>query len=729
MKKFTSSLILLIVSLYGFTALAVNIPMGTFYFDNTNTGWVQPKFVYGTDANSAIWNMELVNGNVWKITNPSTIKGISKYFFSDTSLPEGNQYDPINVFKDDIALTRGEHRTATSTVQINVDYIFTPEVADNWNQGIWSKYEKGYSDFCIAGNGDEYEALGWCCGLYWDPAACNLLKGDSIVYALDAGTYTFKITYGSWEYNWGFAALDKEGSIACFGDLDGNVNFTLTEQHNITIKFDQKNQIITVIKDGVSPTPPPVITCNPSSGTLPVMYLNTDSGLEITDDENYVPATVYIDAMGIPGYESLGTKEAPLVAETKGRGNYTWTGFDKKPYALKFAKKQTPLGLTKDKSFTLLAHADDSDAFLRNTLGFKLSRLFGLVYTPGQEPFELYINGIYRGIYFLTDKLKISSNRVQVTEQEEGETDPALVTGGWLLEIDNYWEDPSVQFQMEEKDGEMLRVTSKSPEVMSNVQYDYMRNYLYKTNEAIHKGGWENYIDLDTLVNFYLVQEVIGNNESFHGSCYMHKERGENTKLEFGPVWDFGSSLHHYNGFHIYEFPTWGDTWIDDLAAYPSFQDQCAIRWEEVRGSLYPELKKEADAFIDKISAAAACDLKKWPEYGNDKLQTKKSQVLAYLKERMEWLDTQWGTTDVNSYSDDSDMKLTLYPNPTAGDINIKGVENIADVYVTDLSGRRISVLNVSDSSSWSINAAPGTYMVNVIDGDGNYYNGRVVLR
>ncbi|MCQ2351500.1 MAG: CotH kinase family protein [Paludibacteraceae bacterium] len=578
--------------------------------------------------------------------------------------------------------------------------------------------------YCIAGDGDAHE--NWCCGLYWDASSCKLSDEGIYETTLSAGTYSFKITNGSWSTNWGYKAFNSsQSTVNCYPEKkDGNVMFTLDKTSKILISFSENNGII--VTEGTAPAP---VTCNPSSGTLPIMYLNTDSGLEITDDENYVPATVYIDAMGIPGYESLGTKEEPLVAETKGRGNYTWTGFDKKPYALKFAKKQTPLGLTKDKSFTLLAHADDSDAFLRNTLGFKLSRLFGLVYTPGQEPFELYINGIYRGIYFLTDKLKISSNRVQVTEQEEGETDPALVTGGWLLEIDNYDEDESVQFRMEEKDGDILRVTSKSPEVMSKVQYDYMWNYLYNTNEAIHKGGWENYIDLDTLVNFYLVQEVMGNNESFHGSCYMHKERGDNTKLEFGPVWDFGSSLHHYNGLHIYEFPTWGDTWIDDLAAYPSFQNQCAIRWREVRGSLYPELKKEADAFIDKISAAAACDLKKWPEYGNDKIQTKKSQVLAYLKERMEWLDEEWGVYTLDQYGVDSDNTvLSVYPNPTDGELNITGIDNVEEVYVTTMSGGRICTLDAS-SVKWQTNLDKGLYIINVMTKSGEYYNGKFEVR
>ncbi len=725
MKKLTSSLALFIVSLYGFTALAVNIPMGTFYFDNSRTKYQTVSFVYGAEADEKpvkVRNMEKVEGDIWRITFTEAVPRQYRYFFTNFDV-ETTLYFSFNEVKD-LLVEQGYYRTATTNDAIPVNYIFTPLSGEQWTQGEWKQSLQPSIGYYIAGDGDAHE--NWCCGLYWDAANCKLTDEGIYETTLSPGTYSFKITNGSWSTNWGYESFNSSlSTVNCYPEqLDGNVMFTLDKTSKILISFSENNGII--VTEGTAPAP---VTCNPSSGTLPIMYLNTDSGLEITDDENYVPATVYIDAMGIPGYESLGTKDDPLVAETKGRGNYTWTGFDKKPYALKFDKKQTPLGLTKDKSFTLLAHADDSDAFLRNTLGFKLSRLFGLAYTPGQEPFELYINGIYRGIYFLTDKLKISSNRVQVTEQEEGETDPALVTGGWLLEIDNYDEDESVQFRMEEKDGDILRVTSKSPEVMSKVQYDYMWNYLYKTNDAIHKGGWENYIDLDTLVNFYLVQEVIGNNESFHGSCYMHKERGENTKLEFGPVWDFGSSLHHYNGLHIYEYPTWGDTWIDDLAAYPSFQNQCAVRWRQVRGSLYPELKKETDAFIDKITAAAACDLKKWPEYGNDKIQTKKSQVLAYLKERMEWLDDEWNIHTLDQYEMDSDHTvLSVYPNPTDGELNITGVDNVEEVYVTSMSGGRICTLDAS-SVKWQTNLDKGLYIINVITKSGEYYNGKFEVR
>ena len=68
-----------------------------------------------------------------------------------------------------------------------------------------------------------------------------------------------------------------------------------------------------------------------ASGTLPVMYINTEGGAAITSKETYLDATCYIDALGLDGYESMGSASSPLALKIKGRGNYTWTGFEKKP--------------------------------------------------------------------------------------------------------------------------------------------------------------------------------------------------------------------------------------------------------------------------------------------------------------------------------------------------------------------------------------------------------------
>lgn len=96
------------------------------------------------------------------------------------------------------------------------------------------------------------------------------------------------------------------------------------------------------------------------SGTLPVMYINTQDNAPITSKEDYISATLYVDPMSTAGCPASGTKDSPLTLTIKGRGNYTWTGFDKKPYRLKLSAKEPLLGMTKSKHFVLMAGADDN---------------------------------------------------------------------------------------------------------------------------------------------------------------------------------------------------------------------------------------------------------------------------------------------------------------------------------------------------------------------------------
>ena len=177
---------------------------------------------------------------------------------------------------------------------------------------------------------------------------------------------------------------------------------------------------------------------NGYSETLPVMFINTENSQAITSKENYINATYYIETFGLDGYEAVGSKEEQLPLEIRGRGNYTWRDFDKKPYRIKLGSKAALLGMNKSKHFALLAHADDNLGFYRNTLGFEFSRLMGMPYTPAQEPVEVVLNGNYIGLYFLTETIRIDEDRVNIVEQEDYATDASEITGGWLVEIDNY---------------------------------------------------------------------------------------------------------------------------------------------------------------------------------------------------------------------------------------------------------------------------------------------------
>ena len=65
---------------------------------------------------------------------------------------------------------------------------------------------------------------------------------------------------------------------------------------------------------------------NPS-GALPVMYINTTDKAPIVSKEDYLTATYYLDSKRLDGYQSIGSADAPLTMQIKGRGNYTWSGF------------------------------------------------------------------------------------------------------------------------------------------------------------------------------------------------------------------------------------------------------------------------------------------------------------------------------------------------------------------------------------------------------------------
>lgn len=457
----------------------------------------------------------------------------------------------------------------------------------------------------------------------------------------------------------------------------------------------------------------PSATCNPNSNTVPVVYLTTDNGKDITSKEEYVTGTIYVDAKGIAGYENAGSASAPLVTELKGRGNWTWNGFDKKPYRIKMNKKASLLNLTTDKSFNLLAHADDNYGFLRNTAGFGLSRYFELEYTPTQEPVELFLNNDYKGLYFLVDHIKVSSNRVNITEQVDNETNSDNVTGGWLLEIDNYSDDPHITIN--KPDGEEMWFTYKSPEVLSVQQEMYITNFLNKATSAIYAENknsteWEKYIDMDALVNYYLVYEILGNREGFHGSCYMHKDRGADTKLVFGPVWDFGNTLWDMSDTFIYEEYPYGIKWIDEIAKFHRFQTAVRKRWIEKRGSLMPYLRSVVDPFIEKITYASQCDCKKWPNYGNKNVLSRKQAFYDLITKRLSWLDTQFGTVGIE---EEGAVELSIYPNPTAGKIYVNTEEEILSANVYNLAGQKMLDLPATEKE-WDLGLEKGTYILTV---------------
>lgn len=445
------------------------------------------------------------------------------------------------------------------------------------------------------------------------------------------------------------------------------------------------------------------------SGSLPVIYINTKGGAEITSKDNYLQATYYLDAKGAEGIESIGSTEAPDTLQIRGRGNYTWTGFDKKPYRLKLGKKQALMGMKKSKHFGLLAHADDDLAFLRNPLGFYLSRCMGLPWTPEERPIELVLNGDYKGLYFLTELIRVDKNRVDIVEQPDNITHPDSITGGWLVEIDNY-DDPD-QIQLQEGNGELLRVSYKTPEVLSGAQQTWLRDQFTAMDAAIYDSDksstkWEEYIDIDRLARFYVVQEIMDNAESFHGSCYMHRDMGADKKWMFGPVWDFGNSMHRGQDKYIHVDAPFGNTWIGEIYKFPAFRKAVKQVWDDFQRDSESTIAGFADAYAEKIAVAAESDVKRWPNYGCSDVADRKASMLRKIGRKIAWLRSQWGAAGISLTPTDTEELRTF----GGGIFEAKGVSE-ESIRVVSIDGKEIGI-EALGNGRYRIQAGRGIYIV-----------------
>lgn len=403
-----------------------------------------------------------------------------------------------------------------------------------------------------------------------------------------------------------------------------------------------------------------------TSGSLPVIYLNTKDSVAITSKDHYIGGSLWID----DPLQPLGSSHDPLAIEVKGRGNWTWENSNKKPYKIKFATKQAPLGLDRSRHFVLLAHYNDFSGYLRNTMGFDMSRLLGMPYTPTQVPVEVVLNGDYMGLYFLCEKIRVEGGRVDIMEQADNETIADNVTGGWLLELTDDGNIVIDQYQNNDPANPRFTIVTQSPEVLSSVQRAYIHDLLHRADSCVYvpdksDQGWEQLIDMNTLARFYVIHEVMENVEAFSGSLFMYKDLGWDEKLMFGPVWDFDNSFFQESttsDHFIYDYGThYPFLWIKEILKFPRFQQQVKAVWHEFCSNHVLDIAtSKAWRWRELVTDAEQQDRLRWHEYASSHSPLAPQHFIDVISKKAAWLNKQWGLM---------------------GDVNIDGMVTIADLF------------------------------------------------
>lgn len=386
------------------------------------------------------------------------------------------------------------------------------------------------------------------------------------------------------------------------------------------------------------------------SGTLPVVYINTNNGQGVYDKETQVAMTLYIDSMSTD-YPSLGSAQAPIAGTIKGRGNYTWRDFDKKPYKVKFNVKQKVLDMPNNRHWCMMAGTDDNLGFLRNPTGYMVSKAMKLRWTPRFRPVEFVLNGQYMGLYFLTEHVRIAGHRVDIHEQADNETDSDSISGGWLVEIDNYSSENNITFH--EGNGQYVMVSLKEPEKLSSAQRQYLEEQLYGLNDALYgddASKLEEVLDIREAAKYYIVQEILEDCEGYHGSCFLYKDRdslGIADKWKFGPVWDFGNAYNRHQEKWVYVNPIFEQYWIGQLASWPVFQQAVQEEWWLYYHNQKDAVRAKIENLAVTIAQAAKNDAEVWHNTrgynDNSNMTGKLNEFLSRYDWRINWLYSMWG--------------------------------------------------------------------------------------
>ena len=306
-------------------------------------------------------------------------------------------------------------------------------------------------------------------------------------------------------------------------------------------------------------------------------------------------------------------------------------------------------------------------SMLRNALAYWLFRQAGR-YAPRTKHFDLYINGVYRGVYVMVEKIKRGKYRVNVSKLKEDDIAGDSLTGGYLWAFDkvgtntggggsnNQGGIEAEGFNTSDGLNVILHYPKKAN--IQKEQEEYLKKYLNDLEALFMNGkngdGYEKYVDVGSAVDYVLHQEVTNNGDSYWCSFFLHKPKNKTNKegvytegkVTLGPPWDFNLAMSNggmmgYGGGNSWQIESKtgsggggmggfgfgggggmgslkAPNWLGGLWKRSDYQSEMKKRWAELRSGVWHT--KVMDAYLDSMKTylknAADRNFKRWPNLG-----------------------------------------------------------------------------------------------------------------
>ena len=363
-----------------------------------------------------------------------------------------------------------------------------------------------------------------------------------------------------------------------------------------------------------------------NSFSCPVIAIETPNNMEIRTKEWLSDKGLENAKMSIYNAPNSDLNVSEIDIDIKGRGNSSWS-LPKKPYSIKLGKKDNLLNIAngKHKNYALIAnHADKS--LIRNQLVYYLGEnvFSAMGWAPHTAQVNLFINGKYRGVYLLTERIKINKEIVNIqdiSDMDESSPDYNFADGGWILErnnrldeLYNFTTSHNIAFSLKEPDDYVgWKKIRDYIEEFESVLWD---DQFFKDPE----NGWRKYLDEDSFIDWYIVNAFVHNADMNFSSVYMYYNP-KYKKIFMGPLWDFDRSFGNSDNPTVHSTSTLlvktefyqQRLFLDDL-----FVDKLKTRWNECYGDLCSALSLDGvlGSFEENVRKDAELNFKVWQILG-----------------------------------------------------------------------------------------------------------------
>jgi hypothetical protein len=512
------------------------------------------------------------------------------------------------------------------------------------------------------------------------------------------------------------------------------------------------------------------------SSELPIFSFFTD-GQEIPDEPK-------IDGLLEVRYNGPGSLNFLSDDPVEYNGNVgieirgaTSANYPQKPYAFETRdalgenNNVSLVGFPAENDWNLLSSYNDK-SLIRNLLAQHLFEAMGN-YAPRTTLVEVMLNDSYQGIYAFCEKIKVDSGRVDIAKLNPDENEGDDVTGGYILELNywnsnNSWELGYTPLDHPDFDVHMVYRYPK-PEVVTQAQKTYIAFFVDSLETAMYgqdfmdpEIGFRNYLDIESFIDYFLINELSRNNDGFKKSRYFHKDKYSNGgKLKAGPTWDFdwawkdmwtctefenqdGSGWAHL----INNCPTdnYSPDWYIRMLQDTTYANHMRCRYEEYREEFLniAYIDNFTDSIASVVENAQLRHYQKWPFWGvstdapeieplAESYSGEIGKLQNWINLRLNWLDDNlpghcYGPI-IQVEESERESAISLYPNPTQESLWLKMNNQNGDRYeIWNIRGQCLKRDAIMNQITVLHFEHEGLYVVRVFQGSQLVHSERVTV-